>query len=179
MSKLLLTVIVFAALPLSRALPSSEKLESLRFLAGSWAAEGQVVEVWLPPLRGLMVGVNRAPDGDGLPFFEYLRIEARDDGVVYVASPRGSRTTEFRLTEISESHAVFENPAHDFPPENHLQAYRRRSRSRSRRPECGRVELVHSALVEGELSPSLHRHDAVEPVGTVERIVGLARPRAV
>ena len=28
--------------------------------------------------------------------------------------------------------------------------------------------LLTVTLVEGELSPSLHRHDAVEPVGTVE-----------
>lgn len=95
---------------------ASEELESLRFMAGAWADEGgQVVEYWLPPLRGLMVGLNRAPEGDGMPFFEYLRIEARPGGVFYIASPKGIGTTEFELTEHSKARAVFENPEHDFP----------------------------------------------------------------
>ena len=46
---------------------------------------------------------------------EYLRIEAREDGIVYVASPMGTGTTDFRLTEVSDSRAVFENLEHDFP----------------------------------------------------------------
>ncbi len=90
-------------------------LEPLRFLSGAWGADGEIVELWLPPLRGLMVGINRSSEGDGMPFFEYLRIEARADGVYYIASPKGEGTTEFELTEVSASRAVFENPEHDFP----------------------------------------------------------------
>lgn len=100
------------ALPLSAA---ASDLEPLRFMAGVWGANGEVVEYWMPPLRGLMVGGNREPKGEGLPFFEYLRIEAREDGIYYVASPRGTGTTDFKLTEVSEGRAVFENPEHDFP----------------------------------------------------------------
>ena len=94
---------------------AAEEMEDLGFLAGAWGKDGHVVEYWLPPLRGLMVGVNREPAGDGMPFFEYLRIEARADGIFYVASPKGGGTTDFRLTELSGSRAVFENPEHDFP----------------------------------------------------------------
>lgn len=90
-------------------------LKALAFLAGTWGVEDTIVELWLPPLRGLMVGVNRDPQGDALPFFEYLRIEARADGVFYIASPRGGGTTEFKLTELSAARVVFENPMHDFP----------------------------------------------------------------
>ncbi len=97
------------------AASSPEDLEPLRFLAGAWGSEDTVVEYWMPPLRGLMVGVNRETAGEGLPFFEYLRIEAREDGVFYVAAPRGGRTTDFELTESSAARAVFENPEHDFP----------------------------------------------------------------
>jgi hypothetical protein len=48
-------------------------------------------------------------------FFEFLRIETRPDGVYYVAQPRGADATAFRLTRVSDTEAVFENPAHDFP----------------------------------------------------------------
>ena len=92
-----------------------DDLEALDFLTGAWGSEEGIVEYWMPPLRGLMVGINRDPQGDGMPFFENLRIEARPDGIYYVASPRGTGTTDFRLTEHSATRAVFENPEHDFP----------------------------------------------------------------
>jgi len=48
-------------------------------------------------------------------FAEALRIEARAEGVFYVATPEGEPTTAFRLTRGTDAEAVFENPAHDFP----------------------------------------------------------------
>lgn len=110
---LLATVLAIASSTVATA--GTEDLEQLAFLAGAWASGDHVVEYWLPPLRGLMVGINRAPEGEGMPFFEYLRIEQRPDGVVLIASPNGRGTTEFALTEITDSRAVFENPEHDFP----------------------------------------------------------------
>ena len=94
---------------------AADPLDPVGFLAGAWGTDGDVVEYWMPPLRGLMVGVNRDPQGEGAPFFEFLRIEARGEGIVYVASPRGGSPTDFRLTEVSETRAVFANPDHDFP----------------------------------------------------------------
>jgi hypothetical protein len=47
--------------------------------------------------------------------FECLRIEARQNGIFYVAQPNGRPPTSFRLTMIDDSTAVFENPDHDFP----------------------------------------------------------------
>ena len=44
-----------------------------------------------------------------------MRIEAREDGVFYVAQPNGNPPTEFRMTRVSGSEAVFENPQHDHP----------------------------------------------------------------
>lgn len=101
------------ATPFSALADSS--LEPVRFLTGTWGSDGTIVEYWLPPLRGLMVGINREPSGTGMPFFENLRIEAREDGIYYVASPKGEGTTAFKLTEASANRAVFENPEHDFP----------------------------------------------------------------
>lgn len=48
-------------------------------------------------------------------FGESLRIEARADGVFYVATPEGEPTTAFRLTRSTADEVVFENPQHDFP----------------------------------------------------------------
>ena len=47
--------------------------------------------------------------------FEYLRIVERNDGLVYIAQPNGATPTEFVLTEIGETRAVFDNPRHDYP----------------------------------------------------------------
>jgi len=110
----LLIAISLASLTASPVV-GDEGLEPVRFMAGAWGNDGEIIEYWLPPLRGLMVGINRDPKGDEMPFFEFLRLEARSDGIVYVASPRGGGTTEFRLTEVSAGRAVFENPQHDFP----------------------------------------------------------------
>ena len=106
---------ILLALLTSAPCRAADPLDPVRFLAGAWGADGDVVEYWLPPLRGLMVGINRDPQGDGAPFFEFLRIEARDDRIVYVASPRGAPPTDFRLTEVSDGRAVFANPDHDCP----------------------------------------------------------------
>ena len=104
----------WTASPQARA-EDAPDLDDLSFLSGAWGVDGTVVEYWLPPLRGLMVGVNRAPEGTDTPFFEFLLIEQRADGIYYVASPRGTGTTAFRLTQVSDGYAVFENPEHDFP----------------------------------------------------------------
>jgi hypothetical protein len=47
--------------------------------------------------------------------FEYLRIVERDGGLVYIAQPGGASPTEFVLTELSPTRAVFDNPRHDYP----------------------------------------------------------------
>lgn len=93
-------------------------LADLAWLAGAYVVrEGDVIteEVWLAPAGGLMVGTGRSAGAGHAPFFEWLRIEARADGVVLVASPRGGASTEFRLTKPEKGKAVFENPTHDDP----------------------------------------------------------------
>jgi hypothetical protein len=67
-------------------------------MAGHWTAtvdDVHMEEVWIEPAGGVMLGVHRDVRAGGGAFFEYLRIEARDNGVVYVASPMGSEVTEF------------------------------------------------------------------------------------
>ncbi len=91
---------------------------SLAWLAGEWSSiEGDTVqeERWSAPLGGILLGTGRTVIAGRARFFEYLRIEERPDGLVYVASPLGRGTTDFPLTDGGASRARFENPEHDWP----------------------------------------------------------------
>jgi len=90
----------------------------LAWMSGEWSAtEGTSVqeERWSAPLGGILLGTARTVIDGKARFFEYLRIEERADGLVYVASPLGRSATEFRLTDGGANRARFENPAHDWP----------------------------------------------------------------
>ena len=93
-------------------------LADLAWLAGHWLGEIDGVrmeEFWLAPAGGVMLGLHRDTSGPRSSFFEYLRIETRDEGPVYLASPRGGETTAFVLLEAGPGRVVFENPQHDYP----------------------------------------------------------------
>lgn len=93
-------------------------LEGLSWLAGGWRAEmgGVVIEEhWIPSSGGMMLGVSSSVAGSKAVGFEFLRIEARDDGVFYVAQPNGRPGTEFTLTEQTSDSVRFDNPEHDHP----------------------------------------------------------------
>ncbi|MDH3403956.1 MAG: DUF6265 family protein [Acidobacteriota bacterium] len=90
-------------------------IESLTWMCGAWGDPEAATEVWMAPLDGLMLGVNRAARPGQMPFFEFLRIEQRVDGIVFLASPLGREAVEFRLRELGAERVVFENPEHDFP----------------------------------------------------------------
>lgn len=97
---------------------SAGPLSDLAWLAGKWTAEQdgmKMEEYWTEPGGAVMVGLHRDVFPDGKVFFEFLILEARENGMVYLAQPMGRPPTEFRLTERGPAAAVFENPAHDFP----------------------------------------------------------------
>lgn len=101
---------------------SDVTLQDLSWLVGYWALEDNgnvMVECWLAPRQGVMVGVHQDSYTSGKMLFEYLRIAETADGVVYYASPNGEKTTAFRLTSFSNEAGVkmvvFENPENEFP----------------------------------------------------------------
>ena len=117
LSGLALTSLLVAARP-SRTAAGDPTLADLSWLAGHWVVEQQgtrTEEVWLAPGGGFMLGMNREARANGKGSFEFLRIEPRADGLVYVASPGGKGATEFPLADVGEGFVQFENPAHDFP----------------------------------------------------------------
>ena len=95
-------------------------IDDFSWLVGDWqtAAGGksQVDEHWTAPAGGSMMGMSRTVAGGRTTEFEYLRIEQRADGIYYVAHPKARCPgTDFKLTSLNTTEAIFENPAHDFP----------------------------------------------------------------
>lgn len=99
--------------------PVTDALAGLGWLAGAWQtkrADGtRVEEVWRVPDGASLIGSGRSVRDGKTTFFELLRIEARPDGVFYVAQPMGGVATEFRRVPGPDDALVFENPDHDFP----------------------------------------------------------------
>src|SRR5262245_58128314 len=119
LAALLLVPCTLLGSPRPASLPAEPELTDLAWLAGHWGDESDdasTEEVWLAPAGRLMLAMNRGIDKkNGNASFEYLRIEQRKEGLVYVASPSGRGTTEFPLADIGERFVLFANPTHDFP----------------------------------------------------------------
>jgi len=113
---LLLGILVAGA---SGATEPAIGIDRVAWLEGVWTSEdeGAVTEErWGPPAGGSMLATSRTVSGGRTVFFEFLRIEERDGGLVYLAQPKGrAPATPFTATRITESEAIFENPEHDFP----------------------------------------------------------------
>ncbi len=100
--------------------PAKATANDLSWLAGAWigtrSSGSSIEERWSPPLGGAMLSVSRTVNTSGkMVAFEYLRVVERDGGLVYVAQPGGKTATEFVLTELTPTRAVFDNPRHDYP----------------------------------------------------------------
>jgi hypothetical protein len=88
------------------------------WLAGCWErrdGDRLVEEHWMAPRGAMMLGMGRTVRGDTLVEYEQVRIYERGGSLVYAASPSSQEPAEFVSTTVSDSLAVFENLAHDFP----------------------------------------------------------------
>ena len=111
-----LCVAVTTLTPVSAENP--QELADLAWIAGHWSGQTDEIvmeENWMAPSGGVMLGLHRDVRRGQPAFFEYLRITARNGRLVYVASPRGTGTTEFVLVSLEGQRAIFENLEHDFP----------------------------------------------------------------
>lgn len=98
--------------------PCTGALADLAWLAGDWEhATSQVTQVerWAPPEGTTMLGSGHVVRAGRTEFFEFMRVEARADGLVLVAQPAGGPGVEFRRTRCAAGEVAFANPAHDFP----------------------------------------------------------------
>lgn len=117
--------------PAAPAVPAAAPtaLDALAWLQGCWSGEvnrRDFVEQWLPPRAGMMVGVshtiieNRKNAGQWrTEDYTYLRLEARPDGIYYVAIPAGKTELPFKYTGVEDDKGVqeysFAGPAEGFP----------------------------------------------------------------
>jgi hypothetical protein len=123
----LLTILAFAVVHtvsfaggFTSAAINATDIAELGWISGDWqtapGGRAQIEEHWTLPAGGSMLGMSRTVAGSKTAEFEYLRIEQRNEGIYYVAQPKGRcPATDFKLTRSSTQEAVFENPTHDFP----------------------------------------------------------------
>ena len=98
--------------------PAPATIADMAWLAGAWVGtlgSSSIEERWGPPRGVVMLGTSSTVKGDRLTAFEFLRIVQRDGGLVYKAQPGGNPPTEFVLSELGPTRAVFDNPRHDSP----------------------------------------------------------------
>jgi hypothetical protein len=103
---------------LTLAAQEKPNFEKLGWIAGSWSGtlgRAALEESWLAPAGGAMLGVSRTIAGTRMVGFEFLRIVQKEGEIYYIAQPEGRPPTEFKLTSVSDTKAVFENPKHDHP----------------------------------------------------------------
>ena len=113
-----LFVLGLAVEPALAQAPPSDDIARLAWLEGRWeGTQGGVAmeEHWTAPRGGALLGVHRDVKNGRMVSFEFLRIQATPEGVVYFASPNGAAVTPFKLAELGEKRVVFENRQHDFP----------------------------------------------------------------
>jgi hypothetical protein len=118
-----------AATPAAKASTATPSLDQLSWLRGCWAGKvgrRDFLETWLPARGGMMVGISQSvvqepkqPTVEKMEDYEYLRLEARPDGVYYVAIPSGKKEAAFKLTSVGEELGreayTFTNPVDEFP----------------------------------------------------------------
>ncbi|MCP3103440.1 DUF6265 family protein [Myxococcus sp. K15C18031901] len=117
-----------AALPGCKSTPTTpddvstnacgRSVADLAWLSGDWVQRTVVStteEHWSSEAGNSLLGTSRVITRGKAVFFEYMRIEGRDDGLYYVAQPMGRAPTDFKLVRCSGREALFENPGHDFP----------------------------------------------------------------
>lgn len=97
-------------------------LAPLAWLNGCWAGNvnnREFREYWHPLRGGMMVGVGHNALPNRTVSYEHLRLEAKPDGVFYVATPSGQREVPFKLThtrrEGPDEIFMFTNGANPFP----------------------------------------------------------------
>jgi hypothetical protein len=117
---LVISIAFFAGLPdlpanSSAAQHPAATLADFAWLVGSWEGamgKSRVEEYWSRSDGDIMVGMGRTLANGKVREFEFLRIEARPDGIYYVAHPNARPGVDFKLAQWDGREAVFVNPGH-------------------------------------------------------------------
>ena len=85
------------------------------WLTGAWRSKDGAEEQWTSAAGRTMLGLGRTVVQGGTMAFEFMRIEERADGLVFIAHPSAGPGVEFPRTACAPGLLRFENPKHDFP----------------------------------------------------------------
>lgn len=113
---LILAALLWAQIPTARAADYS--LDDLAFMVGHWKGDeamGGPEEGWLPPAKGVMVGVFRWPSVGGRYVIELLTIAEEEGGIIFrfkhfdpdVTSWEKDRANTYKLAEVVDGCATF------------------------------------------------------------------------
>lgn len=95
-----------------------QDVTKLSWMAGSWTGtrgRATIEEHWTQPNGNAMLAVSKTVAGGKMVEFEFIKLVVKDGAIVYAPQPNGRPPTDFKLTSATDTEAVFENPAHDFP----------------------------------------------------------------
>jgi uncharacterized protein DUF6265 len=116
-TSMLVALLLLGSLSPSQA--SKPALNDLSWLAGCWEGKvrgREVNEQWMKPAGGVMLGMARTVAQGKAVEFEFTQIREENDGTIYyVAKPSGQAEARFKLIQLQNKEAIFENPQHDFP----------------------------------------------------------------
>ena len=116
-----------AAAAIAQAPPAADDpLAPLAWLDGCWRGsvnQREFREHWMPLRGGLLLGVSQTVMGGKSQGYEYLRIESRQDGIHYVATPSGAKEDAFKFIgrtqdttgDRNDELFTFERSTPDFP----------------------------------------------------------------
>ena len=110
-------LIAIAAVSVTHQAGAQATIDKAAWLAGCWESKNDrrtIIEMWMAPAGGMMLGASRTVANGTVREFEHLRITAAGDTLVYTAIPSGQKETSFRGIP-ADGVLTFENPQHDFP----------------------------------------------------------------
>lgn len=104
------------------AAPPSGALAPLAWLAGCWKGsvnQRDFREMWLPLAGNMLVGAGQQVSHDEVQDYEFLRLEAKPDGVFFTQFSGEGKAISFRLASTTRDQDdvvfTFENTADAFP----------------------------------------------------------------
>ncbi len=94
-------------------------MDKLLWIVDYWVSsdgESKSMEEWNKTNDSLYEGGSSTIKNGVVIFAEKLKIEKTPEGIYYVADVKHNpEPVRFKLTEVNDSLAMFENPEHDFP----------------------------------------------------------------
>ena len=109
--------VALMVVPVSAA-AQARPVESLRWLSGCWERRtptAYIEEQWSSTAGGMLIGFAKTTVRDSVREYEFVRISAIGDTLVYHAQPSRQQPAEFRAVPPYDSVVTFANPGHDFP----------------------------------------------------------------